>query len=121
MTPIWKNSEKKDWCNMAGHRNFNELRDKMGPQRRKKNDQAVKEELRLMLLSELRKVESLSQAELARRMGVSQPAIARIESQNDVQVSTLQRLVESLGGSLEVIAKLPSGTYRVSQFVATPG
>lgn len=101
---------------MAGHRNFSELRAKMSPQRRQQNDQAVQAEFGLMLLRELRKVEALSQTELARRMGVSQPAIARIEAQDDVQVSTLQRLVEALGGSLEVIARLPSGTYRVGQF-----
>ena len=103
---------------MAGHRNFNELRNKMSPARRARNDKAVKDELRLMLLSELRKVEALSQSELARRMGVSQPAIARLEAQDDVQVSTLQRLVEALGGSLEVIARLPGGTYRLGQFTA---
>ena len=72
-----------------------------------------------MLLEELRKVESLSQAELARRMGVSQPVIARLEAQDDVQISTLQRLVHALGGVLEITAKLPSGTYRVGQFEPT--
>lgn len=104
---------------MAGHRNFNELRAKMSPDRRRRNEQAVQEELRLMLLEELRKAESLSQAELARRMGVSQPAIARLESQEDVQVSTLQRLVQALGGVLEITARLPSGSYRIGQFQAT--
>lgn len=103
---------------MAGHCNFNELRTKMSPERRQRNDAAVQEEIRLMLLEELRKVESLSQAELARRMGVSQPAIARLETQDDVQVSTLQRLVQALGGVLEITAKLPSGTYRIGQFEA---
>lgn len=105
---------------MAGHRNFNELRAEMSPQRRRQNDVAVQDELRLMLLQELRKVEALSQAELARRMGVSQPAIAKLEAQDDVQISTLQRLVESLGGTLDIIARLPSGTYRVGQFTAAP-
>lgn len=104
---------------MAGHRNFNELRARMEAKRREKNDQAVREELQIMLLQELRKMEALSQAELARRMGVSQPAIARLEAQDDVQISTLQRLVEALGGTLEVIARLPSGAYRVGQFSAS--
>lgn len=103
---------------MAGHRNFDQLRAKMSSERRQRNDNAVQDEIRLMLLEELRKVESLSQAELARRMGVSQPAIARLESQDDVQVSTLQRLVQALGGVLEITAKLPSGTYRIGQFEA---
>ena len=90
----------------------------MSPDRRRRNDEAVREDLRLMLLEELRKAEFLSQAALARRMGVSQPAIAQLESQDDVQVSTLQRLVEALGGVLEITAKLPSGSYRIGQFRA---
>ena len=90
----------------------------MGPERRRRNERAVKEELRVMLLEELRKVESLSKTELARRMGVSQPAIARLESQDDVQVSTLQRLVQALGGAMEITARLPSGVYRIGQFHA---
>lgn len=103
---------------MAGHRKFDELRAKMSPERRRRNDEAVREELRLMLLDELRKAEALSQTELARRMGVSQPAIARLESQDDIQLSTLQRLVHALGGVLEITAKLPSGDYRIGQFQA---
>jgi DNA-binding XRE family transcriptional regulator len=104
---------------MAGHRNFNELRARMSPERQQANAQAAQEDLRLMLLEELRKAESLSQAELARRMGVSQPAIARLETQDDVQISTLQRLVQALGGVLEITARLPSGSYRIGQFQAS--
>lgn len=114
----WRSSAGKDWCDMAGHRNYNELRARMSPERRRRNDEAVQDELRLMLLEELRKVESLSQAELARRMGVSQPAIARLEHQDDIQISTLQRLVQALGGALEITARLPSGDYRIGQFRA---
>ncbi|RLE70234.1 MAG: transcriptional regulator, partial [Thermoprotei archaeon] len=48
-------------------------------------------------LRELRKAAGLSQAELARRAGVSQSLIARIES-GDVnpRVSTLQRILKAL-------------------------
>jgi hypothetical protein len=33
-----------------------------------------------------------------------------------MQISTLMRLVEALGGSLEIIAHMPKGDIRVSQF-----
>ena len=33
-----------------------------------------------------------------------------------MQVSTLRRIVEALGGELEVIAKLPTGRVAISQF-----
>ena len=91
----------------------------MGPERVRKNNRKVQDELRLMLLSELRKAEAVLQAELARRLGVSQPAITRIEAQDDVQLSTSHRLIEALGGSLEVIAKLRGGTYCLGQFTAS--
>lgn len=33
-----------------------------------------------------------------------------------MQISTLRRLIESLGGELEIIAHLPDGDVRLSQF-----
>lgn len=41
---------------------------------------------------------------------------SKIEFQNDMQVSTLQRLIEALGGNLEFIAHLPGGDVRITQF-----
>jgi repressor LexA len=50
-----------------------------------------------------RRVESgLSQGDVAKRMGTSQSAVARLESgQHDAQISTLTRYVEALGLSLD--------------------
>jgi hypothetical protein len=33
-----------------------------------------------------------------------------------MQISTLRRVIEALGGELEMIARLPSGDVRLSQF-----
>jgi hypothetical protein len=33
-----------------------------------------------------------------------------------MQISTLQRLVRALGGELEIIAPLPGGAIRITQF-----
>ena len=46
-------------------------------------------------------------------MGITLSALSRLESQDDMYVSTLQRIVESLGGRLEIIADMPDG-QRVS-------
>ena len=49
-------------------------------------------------------------------LGIKQPTLSRIESQEDIQVSTLQRLVRALGGELEIIAHLPGRDVRIGQF-----
>jgi transcriptional regulator with XRE-family HTH domain len=101
-------------------RNFNELRAGMSPDRRTKNALAVREELTQMLLKEIRLLAGLTQDQAAESMGITQSALSRLEGQDDMYVSTLQRIVESLGGQLEIIADLPNGQrVSVSQFRRT--
>jgi predicted transcriptional regulator len=69
-----------------------------------------------MLLSELRKSAGVTQEGLASSLGIKQPTLSRMESQSDMQISTLRRVIESLGGKLEIIAHLPDGDVRLSQF-----
>jgi hypothetical protein len=40
-------------------------------------------------------------------MGVKQPAIAKMERQKDMKLSTLHQLITSFGGSLQLRVKLP--------------
>jgi len=101
---------------MPGRHDFNELRQRMTPQRRARNEQAVRKELRHMLLSELRRLAGMTQEQLAASMGVTQPTISMLESQDDIRISTLERIVEALGGKLEVIAELPGERVTLSQF-----
>lgn len=63
-------------------------------------------------LSELRKQQALTQAELAERMSVSQASISQIENQGDVQLSTLMRYVRALGGQLRIEVDMPDGTHK---------
>jgi transcriptional regulator with XRE-family HTH domain len=101
---------------MAGHQNINVLRKKMGPHRVAKAKERARELQADMLLTELRKLEGVTQVELARKLGVKQPAISQLEQQDDMQVSTLQRIVKALGGVLEITVRLPNGDYRLGQF-----
>ncbi|HIF9186194.1 TPA: helix-turn-helix domain-containing protein, partial [Photobacterium damselae] len=49
--------------------------------------QAIREEL------------EITQAELARNMGISQPSVVAIEQRgNDVKLSTIKRYIEAMGG-----------------------
>lgn len=63
----------------------------------------IEDELRLAAgLTALREQEGLSQRELAKRIGVSQPRVAAIERSQNVTLEVLEQYVEGLGGRLEV-------------------
>lgn len=60
-----------------------------------------------------RRAAGLSQRELARRAGVAQPAVARIESGGVVpRVDTLEHLLRACGHTLEVTRRAGSGVDR---------
>jgi DNA-binding XRE family transcriptional regulator len=63
-------------------------------------------------LAELRQIRGLSQAEVAGRAGIKQAAIARIEGRDDILLSTLNRVVAAMGGTLSIRAEFPDGTER---------
>jgi transcriptional regulator with XRE-family HTH domain len=63
----------------------------------------------------MREKRKMSQAEIAQRMGLKQPAIARLERQRDVKLSTLQEWAAATGGEL-VLAVRRQG--KTSELVA---
>ena len=78
------------------------------PERRRKiEDRAVELIAEEMTLRELRKARALTQASVARELGISQDAISRLEKRSDLLLSTLRRTVEAMGGSLSLIARFP--------------
>lgn len=97
-------------------RNFKELEAKMAPERVARAEMKAKEMLADMLLAEIRKQMGLTQKELAAALNIKQPTLSKIESHEDMQIGTLSRIIEALGGELELIAHLPRGDVRLSQF-----
>lgn len=64
----------------------------------------IEDELRLAAgLTALREQAGLSQRELAKRIGVSQPRIAAIEQSRNVTIDVLEQYVDAVGGRLEVM------------------
>ncbi len=104
---------------MAGRHNWNNLIKRIPSHRRARIEQGVREDLNEMLLSEIRRLAGLTQEQLAASLGVKQPTLSQLESQDDMQISTLRRIVEKLGGELEIIATLPTGRVALSQFQDT--
>lgn len=97
-------------------RKFSELEAAMPPETLARAKLRAKEAIAEMLLSEIRQATGLTQEEVAASLGIKQPTLSRMESQDDIQVSTLQRLVRALGGELEIIAHLPGRDIRIRQF-----
>lgn len=62
---------------------------------------------RVELLKELREGRSVTQVELAELLGIRQPTVSKMERRGDVNVSTLRRFVEAMGGRLLVTAEFP--------------
>ena len=64
--------------------------------------------MELASLKDLRQAAQQTQAELAATLGVGQDTISRLERRSDMLLSTLRHYVESMGGTLELIAQFPN-------------
>jgi DNA-directed RNA polymerase specialized sigma subunit len=62
-----------------------------------------------MGLAALRQAAELTQVELARRMGVTQAAVSRMEQPHDLLLSTLNAYLEAVGGNATIIVRFADG------------
>jgi len=97
-------------------RNFRELEARMSPDRRARVQAKVEEAIREMPLDELREALNLTQESLAEALHVKQPFISKVERRTDMYISTLRKIIEAMGGQLEIRAVLPNGAVRINQF-----
>lgn len=97
-------------------KNFKALRDKMSPEARERAATKAREIIQQMALDELREARRLTQEQLAKTLHVKQSAISKLERRADMYVSTLQRMVQAMGGELEIRARFPEGEVRITQF-----
>jgi DNA-binding XRE family transcriptional regulator len=90
-------------------RNVNDIIAKLTPaQRRKVAKRAAALIAEEMTLQELRRARKLTQAKLARRLGIAQKQISQVERRTDMHISTLRRQIEAMGGSLTLVAEFPN-------------
>lgn len=57
--------------------------------------------------TKLRKARKLTQVDLAKRLGIAQENVSRIEKRSDMLVSTLRSYVRAMGGDLRLVALFP--------------
>jgi predicted transcriptional regulator len=96
-------------------KDFKALQAKMPPEARRRAEAKADAMLSSMSLDELREALDLTQEELARRLRVKQPAVAKLERREDVRLSTLRALIEAMGGQIEVRAIFPQGAVILRQ------
>ena len=104
---------------MSGRKPFSNLTKDFSPDRRAKIE-AQKSELREeMSLHALRKAIGTSQEDVARTLGVNQPAIAKMERRADIRIQSLRRMIEAMGGTLEISAKFQNCKVRITNHTDT--
>lgn len=62
---------------------------------------------RHMALRELRQARNRTQVSMAKRLGVKQVSISRLESREDPRLSTLTQYIDAMGGRLHLIVEFP--------------
>lgn len=97
-------------------KNFKELQTKMPAEARARSEAKAEGMIREMALDELRAALDLTQEQLADVLRVKQAAISKVERRSDMFISTLRRIIEAMGGELEIRAILPDGIVRINQF-----
>jgi len=60
-----------------------------------------------MSLRELRKARQITQARVAKTLGITQDGVSRLEKRSDLLLSTLRKTVEAMGGRLSLTAEFP--------------
>lgn len=60
-----------------------------------------------MALRDLRKALNLTQKAVAKKLGMTQDNVSRLESRSDLLLSTLRSYVDKMGGKLHLVAKFP--------------
>jgi transcriptional regulator with XRE-family HTH domain len=66
-----------------------------------------------VLLSRLRELRGITQQELGSKLGVRQATVSGMERRDDIQFSTLRRVVKALSGSLEIFVVFSDARYRL--------
>ena len=102
---------------MAGRHKWKDLRAKISPERQERIDAETRKlHQEYLALQNLRKSLNMTQEELAELMEVSQHVVSKMENGHNMYISTLQRMVEAMGGELKLIAHFPDRDVVIDQF-----
>ena len=101
---------------MSGRKAFSNLTKGFSQERRAKIEVQKVELREEMALHDLRKAIGASQEVVAHSLGVKQPAIAKMERRTDIRIQSLRRMIEAMGGTLEISARFQNGKVRITNY-----
>ncbi|MFH4385245.1 helix-turn-helix domain-containing protein, partial [Acinetobacter baumannii] len=88
----------------------NDIISKRSPESQQRIKKMANQMLLDINLSNLREELKISQAEIAKNLGVSQAAISKREKLGkDLKISSLKEYVEAMGGKVRLDVELPNG------------
>ncbi len=88
--------------------NVDDVIKKLSSARRKKIEARATELIaEEMTLRELRHARKLTQVRMAKKLGITQDSVSRLEKRSDLLLSTLRKTVEAMGGNLSLVAEFP--------------
>lgn len=90
-------------------RDLSEIMQSLSPDRKELIENRAKEIIEeINGLRELRQLMSLTQTQIAETLNVKQPFIHKIEKKSDISISTLERFINAVGGTMEIVVNLPN-------------
>jgi DNA-binding XRE family transcriptional regulator len=88
--------------------NVNQIIRKLSPAERKKVEERAAELIaEEMSLRDIRKACNLTQARVAKTIGITQDSVSRLEKRSDLLLSTLRKTVKAMGGDVRIVAQFP--------------
>ena len=88
--------------------NVDDVIKKLSPAQRKNVEARAAESIaEEMTLRELRHARQLTQVKMAKKLGVTQDSVSRLEKRSNLLLSTLRKTIEAMGGNLSLVAKFP--------------
>ncbi len=97
-------------------KSFKLLKEKMSPESLARAQNKARDLLGEIALQDLRKSLHLTQEQIAAILDMKQATISRLESQDDMYISTLNSYITALGGRLKLIASFPDKEVVIDQF-----
>jgi transcriptional regulator with XRE-family HTH domain len=93
---------------------WNELRDRMTPERQVRSAAHSEAMLLELRLAEVRRTRNLTQVQVAQAMQTDQASVSKLEHREDLYLSTLRGYVQALGGELKLVASFPDAEIQLT-------
>ena len=94
-------------------KSFEELENKLSPKAQMLAKEKADALLTKIRLAEIREARQLTQEELASKLNVKQSSISKMENRTGISLNNLQRMVQAMGGKLEITLKFPDQNYNL--------